>query len=101
MDKRVLLIGNQKSFMVNAIAKGLEKEGYEVVPAGLLSLEIKNIENKTLILSGKFDESTPRINELMNKEIKNSKWVLLEKSHHIGYAEEPELVLDEILKFIK
>lgn len=62
---------------------------------------LKNIENKTLILSGKFDESTPKINELMNKEIKNSKWVLLEKSHHIGYAEEPEIALDEILKFIK
>lgn len=62
---------------------------------------LKNIENTTLILSGKFDESTPAINELMNKEIKNSKWVLLEKSHHIGYAEEPELVLDEIYNFIK
>ena len=62
---------------------------------------LKNIEIKTLILSGKFDESTIAINELMNKEIKNSKWVLLEKSHHIGYAEEPELVLDEIYKFIK
>jgi CheY-like chemotaxis protein len=30
MDKRVLLIGIQKSFMVNAIVKGLEKEGYLV-----------------------------------------------------------------------
>ena len=62
---------------------------------------LKNIKNHTLILSGKFDESTPAINELMSKEIKNSKWVLLEKSHHIGYAEEPEVVLDEISKFIK
>ena len=62
---------------------------------------LKNIENRTLIISGKLDESTPAMNELMNKEIKNSKWVLLEKSHHISYAEEPELVLDEIFKFIK
>ena len=62
---------------------------------------LKNIENKTLIISGKFDESTIAINELMNREIKNSKWVLLEKSHHIGYAEEPEIALDEIRKFIK
>ena len=62
---------------------------------------LKNIENKTLIISGKFDESTIAINKLMNKEIKNSKWVLLEKSHHIGYAEEPEIALDEIRKFIK
>ena len=63
--------------------------------------KLKTIENKTLILSGRLDESTPRMNELMNKEIKNSKWVVLEKSHHGGYAEEPEVVLDEIYKFIK
>lgn len=62
---------------------------------------LKNIKNQTLIISGKLDESTPLINELMNKEIKNSKWILLKKSHHIGYAEEPELVIDEIYKFIK
>jgi len=62
---------------------------------------LKNIKNRTLIISGKYDESTPKMNELMNKEINNSKWVLLEKSHHIGYAEEPELALSEIYKFIK
>lgn len=66
-----------------------------------------NVEDKlhtinvpTLILSGAFDESTPRMNELMNREIKNSKWVLLKKSHHIGYAEEPELVVETIKEFI-
>lgn len=62
---------------------------------------LKNINNKTLIISGKFDESTPAINELMNKEIKNSSWLCLESSHHIGYAEEPELVLEAISKFIE
>ena len=62
---------------------------------------LKYINNKTLIISGKFDESTPAINELMNKEIKNSSWLLLESSHHIGYAEEPELVLEAITKFMK
>ena len=67
-----------------------------------------NVESKlnlidvpTLILSGAFDESTPRINELMNKEIRNSKWVLLKKSHHIGYVEEPELVIETIRDFIQ
>ena len=63
--------------------------------------KLKTIENETLILSGRLDESTPKMNELMNREIKNSKWVVLEKSHHGGYAEEPEVVLDEIYKFIK
>lgn len=66
-----------------------------------------NVENKlhtidvpTLILSGALDESTPKMNELMNKEIKNSKWVLLKKSHHIGYAEEADLVVETIKQFI-
>ncbi len=46
MDKRVLLIGQTKSFMVNAIAKGLQKENYEVIQCGLSKEEIEGIENK-------------------------------------------------------
>ena len=62
--------------------------------------KLKNINVPTLILSGAMDESSPAMNELMNKEIKNSKWVLLKKSHHIGYVEEADLVLDLIKSFI-
>ena len=62
--------------------------------------KLKNISVPTLILSGAMDESSPAMNELMNKEIKNSKWVLLKKSHHIGYVEEADLVLDLIKNFI-
>lgn len=62
---------------------------------------LKNIKNRTLILSGRLDESTPAMNELMNKEILGSKWVVFEKSHHIAYAEETDKVIDEIIKFIK
>ena len=62
--------------------------------------KLKNISVPTLILSGAMDESSPAMNELMNKEIKNSKWVLLKKSHHIGYVEEADLVLDLIKSFI-
>ena len=61
--------------------------------------KLKNISVPTLILSGAMDESSPAMNELMNKEIKDSKWVLLKKSHHIGYVEEADLVLDLIKKF--
>lgn len=61
---------------------------------------LKSIDVPTLILSGAFDESSPRMNELMNKEIKGSKWVLLKKSHHIGYAEETDLVINTIKEFI-
>ena len=67
-----------------------------------------NVESKlheinvpTLIISGALDESTPAINELMHKGIKNSKWVLLKKSHHIGYAEEPDIVIETIKSFVR
>lgn len=62
--------------------------------------ELKNIDVPTLIISGKYDESTPAMNDVMNKEIKNSKWVLLPSSHHCGYNEEPELVLKAIQDFL-
>ena len=59
------------------------------------------IDVPTLILSGKYDESTPGMNCVMNEKIPHSKWVLLENSHHGGYNEEPNIVLDSITKFIK
>lgn len=67
-----------------------------------------NVEGKlgavdvpTLIISGAFDESTPAINKLMNEKIKNSSWLLLKKSHHIGYVEEPDVVIESIKNFVK
>ena len=63
--------------------------------------KLSKIDIPTLIISGAFDESSPRMNELMNKEIKDSKWLLLKKSHHIGYAEETDIVVESIKKFIK
>ena len=62
--------------------------------------KLHNINVPTLILSGAMDESSPAMNDLMNKEIKQSKWVLLKKSHHVGYVEEADLVLDLIKNFI-
>ena len=71
----------------------------------LSNYDVTNLLHKvdvpTLILSGKFDESTPTMNKVMNKKIPGSRWVLLEHSHHGGYNEEPEIVLSEIEKFIK
>ncbi len=55
----------------------------------------------TLIMSGAYDESTPAMNKLMNEGIKNSKWVLLKNSHHIGYVEDADLVISEVLKFLQ
>ncbi|MBE5827180.1 MAG: response regulator [Butyrivibrio sp.] len=49
MEKRVLLIGLQKSFMVNAIVVGLEKAEYEVVPVSPFQSAIEEIDNRPQI----------------------------------------------------
>ena len=46
MDKRVLLIGDKKSFMVTSIAKELKEEGFEVIQSTHNVTEIERIENK-------------------------------------------------------
>ena len=46
MDKRILLIGGGKSFMVTSIAKELMSEGFEVIQSSYNVTEIEHIENK-------------------------------------------------------
>ena len=46
MEKRVLLIGGGKSFMVTSIAKELREQGFEVVQAAPDVTEIEHIENR-------------------------------------------------------
>lgn len=46
MEKRVLLIGGGKSFMVTSIAKELRENGFEVVQASADVTEIERLENK-------------------------------------------------------
>ena len=46
MDKRVLLIGLQKSFMVNAIVVGLQKAEYEVVSVEPMPSAIEAVDDK-------------------------------------------------------
>ena len=62
---------------------------------------LKEIKIRTLIISGQEDESTPYINKVMNDEIPNSKWVLLRDSQHCGYVQEPELVINTLINWIK
>ncbi len=46
MEKRVLLIGGGKSFMVTSIAKELREKGFEVIQANPNVTEVERIENK-------------------------------------------------------
>ncbi len=67
MDKRVLLIGSQKSFMVNAIAKGLQNDGYEVVRCGFIKDDIMALENKPelfVLYLGDIDAKNPEMDDI-------------------------------------
>jgi len=44
----------------------------------------------TLIVSGKYDEATPALQETLRAGITGSEWVLFENSAHCPHAEEPE-----------
>lgn len=46
MNKRILLIGSSKSFMVTSIAKELKQEGFEVIQVGPDVTMIERIEDK-------------------------------------------------------
>jgi L-proline amide hydrolase len=50
---------------------------------------LKFIENRTLLLSGSYDESTPLLNEVMLQGIPNASWELFAESSHSPFVEEP------------
>jgi len=62
---------------------------------------LKEIKIPTLVIHGKYDQSTIEVNEALLKGIKNSKEVFLEKSGHGGYYNEYPKVIKSILDFIK
>lgn len=66
-----------------------------------VTVKLKKIKNPTLILYGKYDQSTKEVNELMHKNIKNSKLVYLGHSAHIGYYNEYQKSINSIVKFLK
>lgn len=59
-----------------------------------------DIQVPTLIISGKYDESTPRLNEILHHGIPNSKWVLFEHSSHLPHVEEEEKYMRIVGEFL-
>ena len=97
MDKRVLLIGKEKSFMVNAIEKGLEKENYEVCCIEPSSDKIKQLANKPEIYVLYLGDLTPEDVEVfkyLDEAIDSERFLL----YLIGNKEELELALMYIAK---
>jgi proline-specific peptidase len=61
---------------------------------------IGKIGAQTLILSGRYDESTPAINAVLHHEIKNSEWVIFEESSHTPHLEETGKYLQVLTEFL-
>lgn len=61
---------------------------------------LDEIDLPTLILSGRHDESTPAINEVLQRGIQNSKWILFEKSSHTPHLEETERYIQVVSDFL-
>ncbi len=97
MDKRVLLIGNGKSFMVNAIVVGLQKEGYQVVNAGTDPATIKEIPNRPniyLLYMGDLTKDNADLLQYINEAIDSERFLL----YLLGNKEELGLALSFIAK---
>ncbi|MDQ2715986.1 MAG: proline iminopeptidase-family hydrolase [Chloroflexota bacterium] len=62
---------------------------------------LAEIRVPTLITSGRYDESTPRINEILHHGITGSEWVVFENSAHMAHIEEPELFLPLVQSFME
>ena len=61
---------------------------------------LAEIHVPTLILSGRYDESTPVINAMLHKGIAGSEWVVFENSSHLAHVEEPELYMQTVQAFL-
>ncbi len=62
---------------------------------------LAEIRVPTLITSGRYDESTPHINDVLHKGIAGSKWVLFEQSSHMAHVEERESYMPVVRAFIE
>jgi proline-specific peptidase len=61
---------------------------------------LSEIRAPTLILSGEYDESTPAINELLQRGIQNSEWILFEECSHTPHLEATKKYLDILNSFL-
>ncbi len=97
MDRRVLLIGIQKSFMVNAIAVGLQKENYVVDTAPPIAELIDIIPDKphvyVLYLGDLTEEQIPLF-QYIDEHIDSERFVL----YLIGNNEELQIATSIIAK---
>jgi proline-specific peptidase len=63
-------------------------------------INLSEINVPTLILSGRFDESTPALNEVLQHGIRNSEWIVFEESSHTPHLEETDQYLLVLADFL-
>jgi len=84
MDKRVLLVGGGKSFMVTSIAKELKEKGFEVLQASPNVTEVERIENKPtvyLVYIDDLDEMMEFFVYLRDREVEDDLSISIIGSH--------------------
>ena len=79
-------------------------DGEFVIDGNLKSVEytdrLKTIHVPTLITVGDHDESDPAMARVMNQEIKGSKLVVLPKSGHMTFVDQPGMFLSAVDEFL-
>ena len=68
--------------------------GWDVRP------RLGEIKAPTLVLSGRYDESTPLVSGELHKGIQGSQWVIFENSAHLPHIEETERYLKVVADFL-
>lgn len=62
--------------------------------------DLHQIQMPTLIISGEFDESTPAVNQVMHKALRNSKWITMPGCSHLPNLENPDHYIGHISEFL-
>ena len=65
-----------------------------------VTARLGEIDVPTLLISGRYDEATPKQQEVMRDAIAGSEWVLLEESSHSTHLEQPERYRQALTDFL-
>lgn len=61
---------------------------------------LKDIAYPTLLLSGRYDEATPAVVQVLKDNIPGAEWTIFEESSHMPFAEETERYLTTVESFL-
>lgn len=62
---------------------------------------LHNIKQETLLISGKYDEATPKQMAIIKDNVPNLTWELFEHSSHCANLEEPAKFMETVSAFLR